>query len=142
MIGTTLWSFSSSSLHFLFTKLWKSKLEIFLFFDSSSQVMALAANATPSQWTRVNLNLYRTNPCAVLYDVRQVPARPYPMQAKFQLWWRGQTFYSTQPIIGLFYLPHYIVQCAILINISYSFSFNFTLIMSICILCRLMKKNV
>ena len=59
-----------------------------------------------SQWTRVNLNWNRTDPCAGLCDERQVPARPYPMQARFQLWWRGQTLYSTRPIIGLFYLPH------------------------------------
>ena len=44
------------------------------------------------QWTRVNLNSNRTEPCAGLCDVRQVPARPYTMQARFQLWWRGQTF--------------------------------------------------
>ena len=58
-----------------------------------------------AQWTRVNLNSNRTNPCAGLYYVRQVPARPYPMQARFQILWRGQTFYSTWPIIVLFYLP-------------------------------------
>ena len=51
------------------------------------------------QWTRVNLNSNRTDPCAGLCHVRQVQARPYPMQARFQLWWRGQTFYSTRPII-------------------------------------------
>ena len=59
-----------------------------------------------TQWTRVNLNSNRTDPCAGPCDVRQVPARPYPLQARFKLWWRGQTFYSTRPIIGLFYLPH------------------------------------
>ena len=37
------------------------------------------------QWTRVNLNSNRTDPCAGLCDVRQVPARPNPMQARFQL---------------------------------------------------------
>ena len=37
-----------------------------------------------AQWTRVNLNWNWTNPCAGLCDVRQVPARPYPMQARFQ----------------------------------------------------------
>ena len=60
------------------------------------------------QWTRVNLNSNRNNPCAGLYYVRQVPARPYPMQTRFQLLWRGQTFYSTWPIIGIFYLLHYV----------------------------------
>ena len=59
-----------------------------------------------AQWTRVHLNSNRTDPCAGLCHVRQVPARPYPMQARFQLWWRGRTFYSTRPIIGIFYLPH------------------------------------
>ena len=38
-----------------------------------------------SQWTRVNLNSNKTNPCAGLCEVWQVPARLYPMQAQFQL---------------------------------------------------------
>ena len=38
--------------------------------------------------------------------MRLVPARSYPMQAWFLLSWRGRTFYSTRPIMGLFYLPH------------------------------------
>ena len=45
-------------------------------------------------------------PCTGLSDARQVPPRPYSMSARFLLWWRGQTFYSTRPIKGLFYLPH------------------------------------
>ena len=50
---------------------------------------SLPEHTNASQWTRVNLNYSRTNPCAGLCDVRQVPARPYPLQAWFQLWWRG-----------------------------------------------------
>ena len=62
--------------------------------------------------TRVNLNWNRTNPCAGLCDVRQVPARPYPMQARFQLWWPDQTFYSTRPIIKAYFTyPTRLVQC-------------------------------
>ena len=38
-----------------------------------------------TQWTRVNLKVNRTDPCAGLCDVRQVPARPYPVQARFEL---------------------------------------------------------
>ena len=34
-----------------------------------------------SQWTRVNLNANRTDPCAGLCHGLQVPARPYPMPA-------------------------------------------------------------
>ena len=39
-------------------------------------------------------------------DARQVLVLPYPMLARFQLRWRGQNFYSTRPIIGLFNLLH------------------------------------
>ena len=38
-----------------------------------------------SQWTRVNLNSNRTDPCASLCHLRQVPARLYPMLARFYL---------------------------------------------------------
>ena len=35
------------------------------------------ARQSPAHWTRVNLNSNRTDPCAGLCAVRQVPARPY-----------------------------------------------------------------
>ena len=35
--------------------------------------------------------------CTGLIDARQVPPLPYSMSARFQLWWCGQTFYSTRP---------------------------------------------
>ena len=41
-------------------------------------------------------------PSTGLSDAHQVPDWPCSMPAWLQLWWRGQTFYSTWPIIGLF----------------------------------------
>ena len=40
-------------------------------------------------------------PCTGLGDARLVPARPYPMLTRFQVCWRGQTFYRNLSIIGL-----------------------------------------
>ena len=59
-----------------------------------------------SRWTRVNLNSNRTDP---LYRSKWRVASTgptHPMPTWLKLWRRGQTFYSTQPIIGLFDLPH------------------------------------
>ena len=47
-----------------------------------------------------------STPCTAFGDARQVLARHYPKPARFQLCWRGQTFYSTWPIVGLFYLSN------------------------------------
>ena len=83
-----------------------------------------------SHWTKVNLNSNWTDPCAGLFHVRQEPARPDPMQVWFQLWWRGRTYYSTRPIIGLFY-PTSLVQC-VFINLMINF-FIFSLYLEKCI---------
>ena len=60
---------------------------------------------------RDTLNSNRTGSLYSLSDARQLPARPYPIPARFQLWWGGQTFYSTRPIIGIFDLTH--LMCAL-----------------------------
>ena len=66
-----------------------------------------------SIWIRTGLT-----PCTGLSDSRQVLARPYSMPARFKLWWRDQTFYSTRPINGLFYVPHLqLVQCEIFVQL-------------------------
>ena len=63
--------------------------------------LSLIHSGLGSIWIRT-----RPTPCTGLSKARQVLARPHPVPGQFQLWWRGQTFYSTRPIIGLFDLPH------------------------------------
>ena len=78
-----------------------------------------------SRWIRVNLNSNWTDPaCTGLSDARQVLVLPYSMLARFQLRWRGQNFYSTRPIIGLFDQLHLLsLVWRILIELQ-RFNFN------------------
>ena len=64
------------------TKIWTKFVPLGLCHKTKGMTLIMDLK---SQWTRVNLNSNRTDPCAGLCYVRQVPARPYPMQARFQL---------------------------------------------------------
>ena len=70
-------------------------------------------NYCPTQWTRVNLNSNRADPCAGLCDVRPVPTRPYPMQA-IGLNFDGAARLFTVPGLSQTYFtyPTWLVQCA------------------------------
>ena len=62
--------------------------------------------------TRDTLNLYRTGPSYSLSDARQLPARPFPISGHFHLWWGGQTFYSTRPLIARSIWPNPLNVCS------------------------------
>ena len=100
----------------LFNRIRLIIISLWIYWDcKKTMIQSLALNSTYviaislpiKRWTRINLNSNRIDP---LYRPKWRAASTGPtlsyMPAQFQLWWRGQTFCITRPIIGLFDLPH------------------------------------
>ena len=66
---------------------------------------------TWTRWTRVNLNSNRTDPCAGLCDVRQVPARPNPILLGFNFDGAARLFTVPGLSQAYFTYPTSFVQC-------------------------------